>query len=726
MNRKDQFSKSTTSYNQPPEDHHNDPLFGSTLPNMPMGDDDHFDYFAEAIDRFMEGEPLESVLASVPISMHAELQEMLPIVEMTVDIQAEPVPPMSAERREADLAEFFAEATRLRTAIEDFEPDVVTVPNTATGDTQQTQQTTGRFFDDIAQRFLNGLQSIFVPQGGGIPRAAAAIAVVVLAVLFSSFGVYNVADASEPGDLAYPLKQWIWEQELRLTPLDQRDEVLSIQQAEMAEDVINVIDRNDVVIQEQATLVYYGTSSSDRYKIGPFLVVPRYQSDANIDEYAPMDIIGELVEGASVELFYQILPGQGAGGGDSAPLVQGIQLRVIPPPVAIPTPTPTTIVTLCQKSQPGGWGVYQIRSGNTLSQLAAWGGTSVLQLMDVNCLESDVILAGEDIYVPLATINNSNSAASTPVPTATQPPTAAPTTALVATQAATLAATLTAVPTDEPTATPEHTATSTSIPVTTTAPITATVVTEPVVTEPVDTPEATSSPTPTVTREPVFTVVVTDTNLPVGDTPTVEVTPAPTIEATSVPTVTPAPVDTPVSTAEPTVEATTEPTVEPVVTEEATPTDIPVDTPTETPIVDDVATETPDETPQDGSEEATATPMVDDEVEPTATAVQDTDAPDTDTPEPMATLTADAGNESQPTVEPTPTVFEPEPAKASPEPPPPPTPVPATATPVVGEATDTATSASVATPTPKVQPIGGGNGGNAEQAQPESPLPAGN
>ena len=81
-------------------------MFGDT----PIGDDDHFDYFAEAIDRFMEGESLDAILASVPVSMHAELREMLPIVEMTVDIQAEPVPPMSVERRAADRAEFFAEA----------------------------------------------------------------------------------------------------------------------------------------------------------------------------------------------------------------------------------------------------------------------------------------------------------------------------------------------------------------------------------------------------------------------------------------------------------------------------------------------------------------------------------------------------------------------------------------------------------------------------------------
>ena len=62
------------------------------------------------------------------------------------------------------------------------------------------------------------------------------------------------------------------------------------------------------------------------------------------------------------------------------------------------TPTPTASVAPCQK--PPSWISYSIRSGDTLFSLGQATDSSVDELMAVNCLTSDRILAGQPLYLP--------------------------------------------------------------------------------------------------------------------------------------------------------------------------------------------------------------------------------------------------------------------------------------------------------------------------------------
>ena len=66
---------------------------------------------------------------------------------------------------------------------------------------------------------------------------------------------------------------------------------------------------------------------------------------------------------------------------------------------ACPTPTPTRVVA-CRKVQPGGWIVYQVRPGDTLSGIAQRNRADMSQSMQVNCLVSTVIKIGEPLFVP--------------------------------------------------------------------------------------------------------------------------------------------------------------------------------------------------------------------------------------------------------------------------------------------------------------------------------------
>jgi LysM repeat protein len=78
-----------------------------------------------------------------------------------------------------------------------------------------------------------------------------------------------------------------------------------------------------------------------------------------------------------------------------------------PLPPASPTATATVTLTpeVCLPGAPDGWTRYQVRQGDTLSGLAASGGTTVARLMEVNCLPaSGIIVIGQELLVPAATL----------------------------------------------------------------------------------------------------------------------------------------------------------------------------------------------------------------------------------------------------------------------------------------------------------------------------------
>jgi LysM repeat protein len=105
------------------------------------------------------------------------------------------------------------------------------------------------------------------------------------------------------------------------------------------------------------------------------------------------------------------------------------------PPTREPTPAesatvqaPTAAVTAtatedCVVRPPAGWAPYRIRPGDTLSSIAARGGTSVAELRTVNCLISNTIIAGAVLIVPAAAIPQPGIATATPGPTLLEPPT---------------------------------------------------------------------------------------------------------------------------------------------------------------------------------------------------------------------------------------------------------------------------------------------------------------
>lgn len=72
------------------------------------------------------------------------------------------------------------------------------------------------------------------------------------------------------------------------------------------------------------------------------------------------------------------------------------------PPMLTPLPavTDTAVPAICAPVQPDGWVLTAVQPGNTLYGLARRGGTTVAELVRVNCRENDILYVGELLYTP--------------------------------------------------------------------------------------------------------------------------------------------------------------------------------------------------------------------------------------------------------------------------------------------------------------------------------------
>lgn len=93
-----------------------------------------------------------------------------------------------------------------------------------------------------------------------------------------------------------------------------------------------------------------------------------------------------------------------------------------PMPSATTSPSPTPSLTpegACAPAAPDGWSSYTIQTGDTLSLLASAGGISLDELRAVNCLDSDLIVVGQRVFVPdgaLPALRNRTTTAPTAPP----------------------------------------------------------------------------------------------------------------------------------------------------------------------------------------------------------------------------------------------------------------------------------------------------------------------
>lgn len=597
------------------------------------------DIFAKAIERVEAGEAVETVLATTPEAMRAELRELLLLITATHHLQRAPVPQPAAPRRADRKAAFLEAAAQMKpVAASVSAPAPTIVPTPVRAATVAKTPPTKLSFGEWLQNFWNDLQIGFASPN----LRLAPLVIIIAAVWLGSFRFSEVAAAATIGDLTYPVKQWVRNQQLSLASEAERGPVYSKNLDAIIDDLTLTTAKLSAearttgqrVAQVSTELLIFDEVAADHLVLGSLRVMMRYQPDPNLDEY--VDIVMPIMpgKGQQVELTFQILPANDPKA--SSPFIlQGIrlivpevQLAIGPTPTAEPTATATTTPTAtpCVATFPAGWVPYDVRSGDSLSAIAQRTGTTLGELQRVNCLvNANDIVVGNRLMVPA--IQQLNT------PTATQLPLEATLTAIsttVLTPSVDITPTVTVVLTDTGTVSPTATATD-NITVTMTAEATPVISTTATVTPTVVGVETPTPPmTVTLTSQAgdngtvVATETVTDVITPAPGTPiaptaettleatttaeaeatiegasgtpeggeatpTLSPTPTPTIETSAPPTATTAPEPTFAPTLEPTSKATDEPTPEPPTAESkqgnsGTTTQGALPTPTPTPI----------------------------------------------------------------------------------------------------------------------------------------------
>ncbi len=502
------------------------------------------DYFADASDRLLNGESLERIIADYPAAVRQELQALLTVVELADQVAMVKPPQRIPVNRIAARVEFSQRVAAKRAELEAAQtplPPAVR-PTTPALRTQRS---------DLAEVWRK-LAAAWSSLGAPAPvMRLAPLTLLLIALYLSTFTVVATAQAALPGDLAYPVKSWMREQRVATALAEQQPAERWRADQEQAEDVAaraeQLQSEPDATPLTAVSILQFRGFDGDQLLLGDLKVIPWHRPEGgDADEWLPITIDGELQPGAVVMLRYQIVPG-------ASDAVQGIALSVMQaPPMPTPAPTATPAEARhCQRIQAPNWVAYVVKSGETLSSIAARSQTSVAELRRVNCLTDGVLRAGTTIFVPATILGALPPAPPPAVATAiaTQPP--LPTATLTAPTATLPAPTVTpSPPTSAPTLTPAGTetqggdaeATPTAQPddgTATPAPtVSATVETTPATTATPTTPEASETAAPTTpagtATEPPATA--TDVATSAAPTPTAPAPTEPPATATSIAT----------------------------------------------------------------------------------------------------------------------------------------------------------------------------------------------
>lgn len=351
--------------------------------------------FAGALARLDEGEAIDAILGDLPADVAAELRTMLQLGEFMMAMQNQPMPVRAQSNVRARRNEFLNQIVLERTRQELERPLAEKTPveylakSSAKAGARRTALPTA----------LGWWQRVQDALTLGNARLAPIVATLVI-VLTSVFGLWRVSIASLPGDLVYPIKAWMQMMNLTLASPENRilvaSEASATVQADIAESARRAEEKATAekslaasVRQETVFLVFDGYEGK-LLKFGDIRVAPSWQPDAAAAATAPMVVEGDLQPGAQVWLTMQILPGQ-------ADLVQGVKALVQESDTPdAPQPTPIA----CTPQRPAGWKNYTVTRGDTLSALSVATNTTIRAIAGANCLDSDVILAGQLLFIP--------------------------------------------------------------------------------------------------------------------------------------------------------------------------------------------------------------------------------------------------------------------------------------------------------------------------------------
>ena len=457
--------------------------------------------FAEAVERLKAGEPPATIVASFPVDAQAEIGDLLAIVELADQVAVQPLPQRSVRQRSLARTQFLQQAAAIRAEMEETLGGEALVPAQAAAPGGQKRAPQPGWWE----RLRMGWGSLF---DSPLLRLAP-LAIIIIAVYLATFWTVRTAQAALPGDAVYPFKQWMREQRLSLAPADQRIQVIADNEKELADEAKRLAKaqqartdaRAKLSIENTEAMVYYG-NKGDLMMMGPFLVAPNYQPVAGVEKFETMAIQGALLPGAVVQLTYKVLPG-------NPNVVQGVRAVVVDGPKPAPTPTAAPVrAGDCQRRLPTFWVPYPVKPSDVLARLANRTGVNIIDIMEVNCLETASLVGVSQIYLPQSVYVRVTPPAIPPTPTLPPPPVIPVPPATEIPQPTATPMPPTTEPTIEPTTDPATNPTTVATEVVTAVPTGD--ATAPATTAPTSVPGTTPAATPTEAagenprRDPVF------------------------------------------------------------------------------------------------------------------------------------------------------------------------------------------------------------------------------
>lgn len=279
-------------------------------------------------------------------------------------------------------------------------------------------------------------------------RSFAGWAAIAASLLLAFVAVFGAAESSLPGDALYSLKRVgedvrgaVLGEQFAARRLDEIRVLLALRRAEDVtfEGEVESVDGTNWVIAGLSAQVALGTPGADRVVVGDQVRVDAHTSENGELIARALTIIREgdhrtipsatptVASTVTTTSTPTVTPTNTPTATATAsrtptptPTLTPTNTRT-PTPTFTPTPTstPQPSPTVCATSVPSGWVRYVVVAGDTVSVLAAVTGTTVTQVVLVNCLpESLMIFAGDVLYLPSLP----------PVIAATAPPAVQPTT----------------------------------------------------------------------------------------------------------------------------------------------------------------------------------------------------------------------------------------------------------------------------------------------------------
>lgn len=425
------------------------------------------DLFAEAVTRLEAGEALDKILASYPAAMRDELFDMLSIVQVARELGQAPIPRPSTARRAAAKQNFLAAAAQMREAQQRAAPvPPVTAPPAPAQTPRSAPRRKPAARTGLWERFIDGFQSIFSNRSLRLAPMILVLALVLLStstlVTMAQTAVpgdlaYSFKQWIRKQELEFapPDRRALVRQE--------QERELAADVARAAERA----DQNSAIIQAEDTQIYYGRNGRllkiggltvvDRYQpdanvetFKPMTVEGDLQPGAQVKityQILPgqsdtvqgigLTVVGPPAETSGVQpgqaeaiqpqvvgctvnqpegwVPYEVKAGDNLtflamrGGTTVDKIMQAncledeiilIGAKLYVPAGSLKTDGP---LLRCGTQVPKDWALYEVQPGDNLTVIAERSGVTVTDIMSVNCLDSDTILIGSQLYIPSAT-----------------------------------------------------------------------------------------------------------------------------------------------------------------------------------------------------------------------------------------------------------------------------------------------------------------------------------